>query len=311
MSFQIRFICMLAVVTAGVGYSVTSEAQSRASKGIKTGKDAISMAAPDVVDLEDRTLNATALRESILNCARNNRYFDQATATCRTTDPVEVTFRQTGARTILTVQNPDGSVSTYDLDGEDGEATVIAAATPTPTSPTPTSPTPTDPTPTPTPTGSPQCGSASGVRVVSAPSSGLCSVGDAGSVTSQTTYQTTRSVWSWPCTDGTASTTCTAEKAAWWNADPRLYYTCSNGTVKSWSSELGKPSSCKGSWASSKGYSKQAPVPDSSNWGSVGNPTVSSCATLNEKGYIYDSYTDSYGNFNEKLQLVTCRVNSP
>ena len=116
------------LVMACLAFAPHSYAQTRSAGGIHTGGDSISVLVPEVGGIESRVNEVTALKTEIEQCGTTNQFYDPNTDTCRTTDPIEVTFSNTGA-TTLRIQHPDGSYSTHNLDGGDGTATVVGSCT--------------------------------------------------------------------------------------------------------------------------------------------------------------------------------------
>lgn len=118
-------------------------AQTKTAKGINTGSSAIGILVPEVGNLESQVLESTALMGNIQGCGQQSRFYDPNTGDCRTTDPVSVVFSNGAGGTRLRIQNPDGSFSTYDLDGAEGNVVVSG----TPVGPVTPPVTPPDPPP--------------------------------------------------------------------------------------------------------------------------------------------------------------------
>ena len=139
-------VLVLALFTIAIGS--TALAQTRVSKGIRMGKNSVSIVAPELEDLDVRIDNLTTLQTEISRCGQENRFYDPDFGGCHTAEPVNVDFRKITGRNAVVIENPDGTESTYYLDGADGQV-VDVSTDPDPSDPTP-DPDP-DPTPDPTP----------------------------------------------------------------------------------------------------------------------------------------------------------------
>lgn len=99
--------------------------QTLSGKGVNTGSDAISAAAPQVRGLGLSVNSINDFTTQISGCAANGEFFDNASNSCVGLAPVDIQFSQNASSTTLRIQRPDGSYETYQLDGANGSANVV------------------------------------------------------------------------------------------------------------------------------------------------------------------------------------------
>jgi len=100
-------------------------AQTLSGKGVNTGSDAISIAAPQVRGLGVNVNSISDFTTQISGCAANGELFDNASNSCIGLTPIDVEFSQNASSTTLRIQRPDGSYETYQLDGANGSVNVV------------------------------------------------------------------------------------------------------------------------------------------------------------------------------------------
>lgn len=127
--YRMKCFITFGVLTLVLSLGGGAHAQTKTARGIATSSSQISSIVPEVGNIESQVTETTTLMQSVEGCAQDSRFYDPATDTCRTADPVSVQFITAGG-TQLHIQRPDGSTAIYNLDGLAGAATVVAAPSP-------------------------------------------------------------------------------------------------------------------------------------------------------------------------------------
>ena len=119
------FVCSALCFGVFLMVSTNAMAQTKSAKGINAASSSIGAVVPELGNLESEILESITLMEDMEECGQESRFYDPVADSCRTTDPIEVSFSQDADDTTVAIQRPDGSSVNYSLDGEDGVATIV------------------------------------------------------------------------------------------------------------------------------------------------------------------------------------------